>query len=76
MRGRLLPGLATLSGVPLAQTISRIFSDESVLAHNPVAQDAAYVALSARLGAPLVTADDGLAHTLVGSPFDVRWLGA
>ena len=56
VRGRLLPGLATLSGVPLAQTISRIFSDESVLAHNPVAQDAAYVALSARLGAPLVTA--------------------
>lgn len=29
VRGRLLPGLATLSGSPLARTISRIFSDES-----------------------------------------------
>ena len=30
VRGRLLPGLATLSGAPLARTIARIFSDESV----------------------------------------------
>lgn len=30
VRGRLLPGLATLTGVPLARTIARIFSDESV----------------------------------------------
>lgn len=30
VRGRLLPGLATLTGAPLARTISRIFSDESV----------------------------------------------
>lgn len=29
VRGRLLPGLATLTGAPLARTISRIFSDES-----------------------------------------------
>lgn len=30
IRGTLLPGLATLTGSPLAQTISKIFSDESV----------------------------------------------
>ncbi|HBY94534.1 MAG TPA: restriction endonuclease subunit M [Chloroflexi bacterium] len=30
VRGRLLPGLATLSGSPLARTVARIFSDESV----------------------------------------------
>ncbi len=30
VRGRLLPGLAGLSGSPLARTISKLFSDESV----------------------------------------------
>lgn len=30
VRGRLLPGLASLSGSPLARTISKIFSDEAV----------------------------------------------
>src|SRR5579885_2212248 len=30
VRGRLLPGLASLSGSPLARTIAGIFSDESV----------------------------------------------
>lgn len=29
VRGRLLPGLASLSGSPLAQTIAKLFSDES-----------------------------------------------
>ncbi len=36
VRGRLLPGLATLSGSPLAGTIARIFSDESVGDQNVV----------------------------------------
>lgn len=36
VRGRLLPGLATLSGAPLARTIARIFSDESVGEQNIV----------------------------------------
>ena len=30
VRGRLLPGLAGLSGSPLAQTIAKLFSDETV----------------------------------------------
>lgn len=33
VRGRLLPGLASLSGSPLARTIAGIFSDESVADH-------------------------------------------
>lgn len=36
VRGRLLPGLATLTGSPLARTIARIFSDESVGDQNVV----------------------------------------
>jgi predicted nucleic acid-binding protein len=38
--------------------------------------DAAYVALSARLGVPLFTADERLVRALAGAAFDVRWLGA
>ena len=40
------------------------------------AYDAAYVALSARLGVPLFTANERLVRALAGAPFDVRWLGA
>lgn len=36
VRGRLLPGLASLSGTPLAHTIAGIFSDESVADHSVV----------------------------------------
>jgi type I restriction enzyme M protein len=36
VRGRLLPGLASLSGSPLARTIAGIFSDESVADHSVV----------------------------------------
>ena len=36
VRGRLLPGLSTLTGSPLARTIARIFSDESVGDQNVV----------------------------------------
>jgi len=36
VRGRLLPGLSTLTGSPLAQTIARIFSDESTGDQNVV----------------------------------------
>src|SRR5690606_35812988 len=36
VRGRLLPGLAALSGTPLARTIAGIFSDESVADHSVV----------------------------------------
>ena len=36
VRGRLLPGLSTLTGSPLARTLARIFSDESVGDQNVV----------------------------------------
>ena len=36
VRGRLLPGLSTLTGSPLARTVARIFSDESVGDQNVV----------------------------------------
>ena len=46
------------------------------LAYDISAYDAAYVALSARLGLPLITTDEQLVRALAGAPFDVRWLGA
>jgi type I restriction enzyme M protein len=36
VRGRLLPGLASLNGSPLARTIAGIFSDESIADHSVV----------------------------------------
>ena len=36
VRGRLLPGLSTLTGSPLARTVARIFSDGSVGDQNVV----------------------------------------
>jgi predicted nucleic acid-binding protein len=47
---------------------------EIALAYDISAYDAAYVALSARLGLPLITADERLARALVVKPFDVRSL--
>jgi predicted nucleic acid-binding protein len=49
---------------------------EVALTHDLTAYTAAYVALSARLGLPLITADERLARALAGAAFDVRWLGA
>jgi predicted nucleic acid-binding protein len=39
------------------------------------AYDACYVALSRRVGAPLVTADERLVRKFAGGPYDVRRLG-
>ena len=41
------------------------------LAHAVTAYDASYVALSARLGLRLVTADDALIRNLAGTPFNL-----
>jgi predicted nucleic acid-binding protein len=41
------------------------------LAHAISAYDACYVALSRRLGLPLVTADDALIRKLAGAPFTI-----
>jgi predicted nucleic acid-binding protein len=49
---------------------------EITLAYDITAYDAAYVALSARLGFPLITADERLVRALAAAPFDLRWLGA
>lgn len=45
------------------------------LAYGITAYDAVYVALSRQLSLPLVTADQVLLRRLVGSPFDLRYLG-
>ncbi len=45
------------------------------VAHDITAYDACYVALSERLGLPLVTADKRLVRKLEGTAYDVRWLG-
>ncbi len=49
---------------------------KTAVTHDITAYDAAYVALSAYLSLPLVTADESLVRHLEGTPFDVRWLGA
>ena len=49
---------------------------EIALKYDITAYDAAYVALSAHLGLPLITADERLVRALAGATFDVRWLGA
>lgn len=46
------------------------------LAHGVTAYDACYVALAARLGVPLVTADQKLVQRLAGTPLAAVWLGA
>ncbi|HET6572131.1 MAG TPA: type II toxin-antitoxin system VapC family toxin [Fimbriiglobus sp.] len=46
------------------------------LNHGVTAYDASYVALAARLGVPLVTADQKLVQRLAATPFAPVWLGA
>jgi predicted nucleic acid-binding protein len=41
------------------------------ITHSISAYDACYVALSHRLGLPLVTADDALIRKLTGAPFTI-----
>jgi predicted nucleic acid-binding protein len=48
---------------------------EVALAHDVSAYDAAYVALSRRLGLPLITAGESLVRALAQTSFDVRCLG-
>lgn len=49
---------------------------EIAMHYDLTAYDAAYVALGARMGLPLITADERLARTLAATGFDVRWLGS
>ena len=46
------------------------------LAHRINGYDAFYVALSAQVNAPLITADERLVTAMKGKPYDVNWLGA
>ena len=45
------------------------------LAYDITAYDACYVALAQQLDAPLITADETLVRKLVGTAYDMRWLG-
>jgi predicted nucleic acid-binding protein len=45
------------------------------LAYSITAYDAAYVALSQQVGAPVVTADETFVRRMATSPYLVRWLG-
>jgi predicted nucleic acid-binding protein len=46
------------------------------VSHQVTAYDACYVALSQRLGFPLLTADEALVRRFEGTLYDVQWLGA
>jgi predicted nucleic acid-binding protein len=48
---------------------------EIALEFDSTAYDACYVALSARLGVPLLTADERLVRKLARTRFRVLWLG-
>jgi predicted nucleic acid-binding protein len=48
---------------------------DTALAHEITAYDACYVALAWHLDVPLLTADEALVRKLVGTAYDVRWLG-
>lgn len=65
---------AQLKGLPLTQvSCARLATDALTLAlrHGTTTYDACYVAASALLGVPLVTADDKLVKKLAGAPFSL-----
>lgn len=67
-------GQVALHSTPTAELAAGAL--EIALAQDLTAYDAAYVALSQRLGLPLITADEPLARALTEAPFHVHWLGA
>ncbi len=70
---------AALARLPLQPTPTADLAAEALdiaLSQGITAYDACYVALSQRVGIPLVTADEKLVRKLAGSPFQVDWLGS
>ena len=70
--------MADLGTLALSRTPTAELAEDALalaLAHHITAYDAAYVALAARLGLPLVTADARLAAAMPGSVCEVRLLG-
>ena len=67
-----------LTGLPLRIFLTRELAEDALTVgahHGITAYDAVYVALAQRLSLPLVTADETLVRLLIGTSFDVRWLG-
>lgn len=70
---------AALRALPLVRTPTFDLAADALsiaLAHGTTAYDACYVALAARLGVPLVTADQKLAQRLAGTVHAPVWLGS
>lgn len=73
-----LQDVADLTRLPFRIVSTGELAEEALeiaIEYGITAYDAAYVALSARLSLPLVTADKALIQRLEESPFDIRWLG-
>lgn len=71
--------LASLRALPLQRTPTFDLIDDALLlalAQGITAYDACYVALSQRLGLPLISADQKLEQKLAAAGLSVTWLGA
>ena len=67
--------IASLKGLRLQVTSTAELMEDAVtigLAHGISAYDASYVALSERVGAPLLTLDQKLVNALAATSYDVR----
>ena len=63
----------SLQAVPTVEIVQEAL--EIVIGFGATAYDACYVALSYRLGAYLITADERLVRQFAGSRYRIRWLG-
>jgi predicted nucleic acid-binding protein len=71
--------VANLCGLRLQSTPTHDLAADALAvaaAQDISAYDAAYVALGARLGLPMLTADQKLVNKLAGTSYRVSWLGA
>lgn len=76
-RAEALDYLGDINALPWSITSCRQLASEAAVlacAHKISAYDAMYVALSERMGAPLVTGDKKLVNSLAGARYNVVWI--